>query len=1080
MADISSEINKITEAVLGEEVRGSIKDALLKMNDEIGKGATKVTPTEVDNASKCVAEGTFYKVLIDGAPSIITTSLDAGGATGVQYRFASTGSGSTGAIYYRVFTVNPFTAGEWINVSATIDQTILEGIVDRYLETIGIDEVVERKENRTTYDVSASTDIYSDSTSGPSIDIEDADNTKYPSLKAIKQLTGACIFSMPEMFKNETDPDDTNSIQKAINYAVRRNIPFRCAKNKEYVISSPITIRIIPNYFGCVEFDFCNATLRMDNELQQDCILKYNSGVASNEETIYPHAVVKNVVLDGYFESAETGLYIQHSNGDIFENIMVYNTVRGIYVLAGSETRITNCTIRRNIVKVYNPDVFYTMGRKVAYGFNNESATTWECEITPAKIKGAPPNASDVVYWDDEYSGSEEGTSYSAIAEYQNGDVVYTSGGKKWQLHSPNGSTIVNFQPKSSNTSGKIIWNNNGKYKDLDISVEESSEDKITLEDGSTIIDPNTTNFVGIDCREDSTDMWVENCVIINYVVGIAVRSGDTKIIACHPWISGENIVKTAIAYYNKGTNYYSDCTCDRFKIGFYCGDQAPIYLTNSHISSKPDKNMSETFEAYCFYIPSTVSHKGRKIHAVNTEIHGIKDSWHIETGQNKNVVTIPKNWTNIPGGCINDVNTFGYGSLNYMNSNLKTGEEYKKLIYTDYSIGLDTSQIKTDLIEQTVPTNPVISPGASEFGMKSTVVNWRIFQSPGTHLCYRLEGNTGNNQQVQFYIVDLSNVNIENPILLTVSYQTNVLGAALRIKNGKQIPLQTDNEEHSIGIIIDAEQYSDLKVFMQIITSENTTFNWNNGSNTYFYLWNIMAFDWNGIKNNIARYYLEDFGHYLNRISKYIDSTLSESNPTIKSAINIEAPTNQKVLCKSEKCAIDIDNMVKDALTEYPHYYKTRYNAYGRPIITVDDINKDTEQEFASITTSAPYMSIGIFEPDAGYKILKFNQNGTNTSPINQDNVITYSAINGPIKMIVDIPVTEKENATTHIIERIANTGHIESLRFGTDYLEPDTRLTSNGEIIKCYPDGKIYAVMLDSEDADDLPTFAYTLEDI
>lgn len=165
--------------------------------------------------------------------------------------------------------------------------------------------------------------------------------------------TNANSVITPEMYGAFGDgiQDDTIALQKAINLCCIPDIAVRVnfcgTMGKTYSISAPIDINqtTAPDNNGV--FDFKGAKIKAIASMKYALSYK-TTGYSDGVPIKHSKGVIKNLAIDCNNELAHTGLYAIYTAGNLFENINVYGCRRGIYLAAGVESEIRNCTVRRN------------------------------------------------------------------------------------------------------------------------------------------------------------------------------------------------------------------------------------------------------------------------------------------------------------------------------------------------------------------------------------------------------------------------------------------------------------------------------------------------------------------------------------------------------------------------------------------------------------------------------------------------------------------------------------------------------------------------------------------------------------
>ena len=154
------------------------------------------------------------------------------------------------------------------------------------------------------------------------------------------------------------------------------------------------------------------------------------------------------------------------------------------------------------------------------------------------------------------------------------------------------------------------------------------TESREEILDGD-LIDPVKTLCVGIEYY--GSDAFIEDCVTVNYVIGIRVEGSDNKITGCHPWNVTSSQIYSSVCFLTAGDNYFSNCTCDRFRIGVYLHYLSTNIFVNTLFTNKDASDLTDC-ESYCWFFNERYAKKaaGASVKALNTKINGnLRDTQH-------------------------------------------------------------------------------------------------------------------------------------------------------------------------------------------------------------------------------------------------------------------------------------------------------------------------------------------------------------------------------------------------------------------------------------------------------------------
>lgn len=453
-------------------------------------------------------------------------------------------------------------------------------------------------------------------------------------------------FITPEMFGAKCDGvfDDSVAIQEAIDYAIYNDVPFRGTSGATYYIENPIEIEFDTKLYKYGDFDFQGAEIKVNLNKLKGSFQKYairfcSDSFGGSHDDAHSKIGISNVILTNatkeinhtgiYQELVHTGLYIQKSQGAIFEKSNFYNFRRGIFMENSGESIIKDCTSRRN----RNLDLFEQI--YVALSNNNDS--------------------SFAVSIEDPFGGD-----------------------------SPH---VEELRNKDNDLLAKIIDENTIQIKDSNENIVNISG--FTEEDilNDFTINLGKSGCIGFEINCD--DAFIENCVTVDHLIGIKIAGGDNKIHGCHPWNMGLKQLASSCCFMTNGNNYFTNNTCDRFHIGFYCRYNIPNFFTNTLFTNQSlNKNDNIAKENYCWYLDPSYAGKtsGHVVKAINTHVTGNRKS------EKRSL-----RWCNSQALLINDTNTTGYVLDGYIPKKISDGKLSK--IQSVNHIALNYKEISEDLI---------------------------------------------------------------------------------------------------------------------------------------------------------------------------------------------------------------------------------------------------------------------------------------------------------------------------------------------------------------------------------------------
>ena len=142
-------------------------------------------------------------------------------------------------------------------------------------------------------------------------------------------------FITPHEFKIDTDLDDTDSLQKAINYCIENKVTLKADKDL-YLISKTLNIREIIN------IDFENATIKAISDLES--MLKLNVTIRPNGVHVLgtEYGCISNITFDCN-NMCNKCIYIEEGRKYLLDKIKIYNMNGiGIDIRSGYEIMSKN------------------------------------------------------------------------------------------------------------------------------------------------------------------------------------------------------------------------------------------------------------------------------------------------------------------------------------------------------------------------------------------------------------------------------------------------------------------------------------------------------------------------------------------------------------------------------------------------------------------------------------------------------------------------------------------------------------------------------------------------------------------
>ena len=593
---------------------------------------------------------------------------------------------------------------------------------------------------------------------------------------------------------------------------------------------------------------------------------------------------------------------------------------------------------------------------------------------------------------------------------------------------------------------------------DSGIAEDSSSDPKLTA---------TSTDYVGFDLVGD--DMFIEDCVAIDYIVGIRLKGGDNKVSGCHPWNTSLSQLKYACCFLTNGNNYFVNNTCDRFHIGIYCRLNTAGVFTNTLFTNQAYSNDDDdiTSDNYCWYLDPTTSGKsnGGIIKAVNTRVNG-----NIEHA-NRNL-----KWCNIQAFNIDDVNTVGYAVDRYFTKDIK-GVRRAKIDLVNGSI-----TINSRFAEESYSDAPTTS-GNTNGGYRAqniTIDNGTI-DSKHAHV---FSGSSSGSSGQHYISVDPGHIDSNKKYLLCFRYKSNIettlpcVKYFTKVDGSPNVTLPKDNSlfnsgSSSTGYLnpTTSGTYCNIFTFPSIENGTNVVTIGSDSSRQYgdgfseFIIWDLCLYE----LPTIPRYLFENEWAYAKRLVAFCDYQRPYTGPNLDSSITIPV-IDDAISFKSLKCRMHIDKSANT--TESDHdYYHVGYDNSGRPIIkSKSRTNYDTDKRYvySKIYFNKLSAIVDFAVTDA---ITRAGGGSIDYSPFavaeNGDEPSRYFTNKSTTQSIV-LKGTSNNNSYIRLAVRPYDGGgsgddtsviKVSSFRFD-DGLYMDDPIVERGEFIDEFEDGEIYLV--------------------
>ena len=495
-------------------------------------------------------------------------------------------------------------------------------------------------------------------------------------------------------------------------------------------------------------------------------------------------------------------------------------------------------------------------------------------------------------------------------------------------------------------------------------------------------IDVETTDCVGIECT--TTDSHFSNIIIIDFVVGIKMTSGDNRIYGAHVWnyYCKEQYTKS-VAFMNGGTNFYTDCVADHFFIGWYVYYATPMYLNGCNITCNAIKDTSKVIlplNSYAFYFgdKNSKNRTGSDIVVTNTRIHGdnndYSDSVTLSFSNvpdcNINYSGIAENCENVPDGnmltmvsgktVIDDANNSKinqYGSIKSVEKVLEFEEcstDFSDITDKTYTSGMWPS----NYLYVASKTSVTISGNSAEVLSASGATGYN-------YLNLYLSDKGGDKPRT----LGLKNGDL---IMISYKYKTNSSSKVAHVPSASLTPYT--NDDTVLSLTGDGAWHNVYRFFT---VSDNTSAKISFGDHkpvdltNALYLTDIRVI--NLSKYNIPKYYLETDKAYRARLIKLFGTNYTTS-------VTIPATTDVSFMSIPYKFTCTDVSSESDQMLGF--------SSLGRPFI----LTRTSDYKFNYIYTNDNPSSV-IFSVDR-YTIDQYGQQDISIE-VYVDNVKIYTSHN-------------------------------------------------------------------------------------
>ena len=856
------------------------------------------------------------------------------------------------------------------------------------------------------------------------------------------------IYVTPENYGAAGDgtTDDTAAVQSAIDYSIAHKVPFRGKTGAVYLISKPIQIVMSESRAFYGAFDFDGSTIKTTDTF------------SDNFKNI---CLVMNSKPDDW-ESAYSNYY-KSENGQFVPVTLVSKVVDGetTYVVPG-----------------FSSNTFYAK-RSCALLICISAHGHWQ--------KHAKTSIKNLVI-----DGNRESVHTGIMVERTEGFIfeninIYDTRRGIYLSDTCTETMIRKCTARRSNYSGitydldlcNQISNN---QLNLDGAFPESDRSEELLDGRINLL---KTQCVGFEMN--TADAFIQDCVAIDYVIGVKIMAGDNKVYGCHIWNTMLNQLRSDCCFMQSAGNYFVNNTCDHFYIGIYTLYSMPSYFVNTLFTSNSlSGNDFSNDINYCWYLGQYASRsKGCDITVIGTNIHS--------NLKNLNTSKRLLAWCNVDRPAFRDVGTKGYGIIGYQPAEDGT-VNYKKLEVDNNGVipmlpECAETEYGTRPQDYNDETGIIIGEGARLGIIRTAGCRLKMkIDDNGKHTFQMLPSASENPPSIMSVYIgykdDMDYMEEGHDYILKFRYKNNNSKASLSLNHTEKavaqhgdlpalIPKMSNADETSLPsfrryLAYDGEEHSAYCMFkFRKDLAETVT---ENGENvTYlrkvFPSIRIAASDFSVDSEliisdirlfditDLPRYFLETRWAYLNRISDFIGSAADDVDTSRSSDISFVAT----------EYPVDIDY---EPNNKWGDYYKIRYDDVGRPLVSA--LTAETGGNEAANYALIPVNSKLIFDAIIYHSSNESNsiylsdslsqkQKGYSITSKPQPSPVVFEREDSPVKLLLKNSTLQNKK--------------ILSFRIGSK-LECDAPVTDNGGFVPTFSTGKVYLVKKNSAETETLPT--------
>ena len=840
--------------------------------------------------------------------------------------------------------------------------------------------------------------------------------------------------------------DDTAAVQNAIDYSIAHKVPFRGKTGAVYLISKPIQIVMSESgaFYGA--FDFDGSTIKTTDTFSDN---------------------FKNICLvmnrkPNDWESAYSNYY-KSENGQFVPVTLVSKVVDGetTYVVPG-----------------FSSDTFYAK-RSCALLICISARGHWQ--------KHAKTSIKNLVI-----DGNRESVHTGIMVERTEGFIfeninIYDTRRGIYLSDTCTETMIRKCTARRSNYSGITydldLYNQiSNNQLNLDGAFPESDRSEELLDGRINLL---KTQCVGFEMN--TADAFIQDCVAIDYVIGVKIMAGDNKVYGCHIWNTMLNQLRSDCCFMQSSGNYFVNNTCDHFYIGIYTLYSMPSYFVNTLFTSNSlSGNDFSNDINYCWYLGQYASRsKGCDITVIGTNIHS--------NLKNLNTSKRLLAWCNVDRPAFRDVGTKGYGIIGYQPAEDGT-VNYKKLEVDNNGVipmlpECAETEYGTRPQDYNDETGIIIGEGGRLGIIRTAGCRLKMkIDDNGKHTFQMLPSPRENPPSIMSVYIgykdDMDYMEEGHDYILKFRYKNNNSKALLSLNHTEKavaqhgdlpalIPKMSNADETSLPsfrryLAYDGEEHSAYCMFkFRKDLTETVT---ENGENvTYlrkvFPSIRIAASDFSVDSEliisdirlfditDLPRYFLETRWAYLNRISDFIGSAADDVDTSRSSDISFVAT----------EYPVDIDY---EPNNKWGDYYKIRYDDVGRPLVSA--LTAETGGNEAANYALIPVNSKLIFDAIIYHSSNESNsiylsdslsqkQKGYSITSKPQPSPVAFEREDSPVKLLLKNSTLQNKK--------------ILSFRIGSK-LECDAPVTDNGGFVPTFSTGKVYLVKKNSAETETLPT--------